>query len=499
MKITVTSSPIEKIRTEAVIVLHENSGLLAESKNADLNKHFTAFAKEVSSKKCKREWFCTLEKSSGCSSKYLLLDSATLGMYAPGDEQLKVAAARAVARCRDYSISKIALVAHHELAAEKAAAMLEGVILGDFVDLRYKNSKAQKDSARQKLEIQIVVPKGKEKSASAAVKRIEAIALSQNSARELTNSPNNDLTPAKMVSHAKALAKKYNMQIAVWDEKKLKKEGFIPTYEVGRGSEHPPRMFVLRHRPARVRVKQHICLVGKGMTFDTGGLCIKPSLNMHQMNNDMGGAAAVLGAMEAIGRLKLPIKVTAIIGSAHNAVDGAAYHPGSIITAKNGKTIYVENTDAEGRLVLSDCLYQAGREKADIIWDYATLTGSVANALGQAYAGLFTDDEELRTVLLEAAQNSGEGLWPLPLCKEYAPYLNHTLADLNNISRSLGAAGGTQAANFLQHFVPENTRWAHMDIAGTATTKSAFRYFSTGGTGFGVRLTLEALRIMLEK
>lgn len=493
MKITTTAKNLDAISAEALLVIHEKSGLLGETKNKSLAAHLENFAKDASSGKTRREWFCTLPAEAGCKTKHLLLDSATFGTYTPHDEPLKIAAARCIALCREYSIRKIAIAVHHDLAADKAGAILEGILLGDFKDDRFKG----KGSNRPALELQFVVRKGSEKTVSAELKRREIICEAQNHARELVNAPHHVLTPDGMAKYAKSLAKKWKLECTVYTKNQLIQQGFLPTVEVGRGSEYPPRMIILRYKPKSKSVREHLCLVGKGMTFDSGGLCIK-GRTMHEMNGDMGGAAAVLGAMEAIARLKLPIRVTAVIGSAHNAVDGAAYHPGSIIKAKNGKTIYVENTDAEGRLILTDCLYKAGQEKAAIIWDFATLTGSVSNALGPAYAGLFTDDDDLRSLLMEAGQNTGDDVWPLPLAREYEHFLNHHLADLNNMS-SEKRAGGIHAANFLKAFVPDGVRWAHLDIAGTARHNAKRGYLATGGSGFGVRLAVEAVRLMIER
>jgi leucyl aminopeptidase len=276
--------------------------------------------------------------------------------------------------------------------------------------------------------------------------------------------------------------------------------GYTLLYNVGRGSEFQPRMAVIKYTPARTRIKEHIVLIGKGMTFDTGGLCIKPGDNMPDMNNDMGGAAAVIGAMHAISTLKLPVRVTAIIPSAHNAVDGAAYHPGAIIRSKSGKTVFIGNTDAEGRLILADAMARAGEEGADIIIDVATLTGACAIALGPRLAGLFTDDAQLRDVLLASGEATGDNVWPLPLWREYEAFLKHHLADLNNIASGSARryGGATHGANFIKAFVPENARWAHLDIAATAVTEGPARCYGKGATGFGVRLLTDAVRRLAE-
>jgi len=495
MKTRIVTTPVEEVSADAIVVLHEEGGMLGESRDKHLARHLATFAKQAAEKKSRREWFCNVEAESGSKTRHLLLDSTTFGDYSPHDEPLKIAAARALRLCRDYSLTHIAFAAQHRLAAAKAAAILEGAILGDFQDARFKGDGAKK---RPALQLTFVVPKGAEKETAEALRARTIVAECQNEARLLVNAPHHVIYPETLAAHAQKLADQHGLEIEILDEKKLRKQGYEPTWQVGRGSEYPPRMIVLRYKPRKARVSEHIGLVGKGITFDTGGLCIKPGDSMHRMNNDMGGAAAVLGAMEAVARLALPVRVTAVIASAHNAVDGAAYHPGCIIKARNGKTIYVENTDAEGRLVLTDAFHRAGEEKVDAIWDFATLTGSASAALGHAFGALFTDDTDLRTLLLEAGQNTGDELWPLPIAREYEASLKHHLADLNNIVPE-GRGGAINAANFLKQFLPEGVRWAHMDIAGVANHAKGFRYLGAGASGFGVRLATEALRLMVQR
>ncbi|MEO8376311.1 MAG: leucyl aminopeptidase family protein [Candidatus Sumerlaeota bacterium] len=493
MPVDVNTNPVAGVSAEAVILIHDGKEFPLQGKQGSIAKHVDAFAKALKDKTSKREWFCTLDKSEGVRAKYLLLESSTFGATGmPGDEALKTAAARAVAMCRDHGVNNIAFACQCADSARIACAMLEGALLGDFSDDRFKGT-AAKQAVRKSLSITFIVNRADEKAVREALRTTEIICEAQNNARELINAPHHVLTPQTMADYATKLARKYKIECTVLNEKQLKKMGYLPTYEVGRGSEYPPRMMVLRYKPKRTAIKEHIALVGKGMTFDSGGLCIKGRADMHRMNNDMGGAAAVLGAMEVIARLKLPVRVTMIIASAHNAVDGAAFHPGSILNARNGKTIYIENTDAEGRLILSDCFFRAGEEKADVMWDFATLTGAVPAALGPTIAGLFTDDLELRQLFMEAGGDTGDNLWPLPLVPEYESSLKHNLADLNNMS-SEATGNGLHAANFLKAFVPEKMRWVHVDIAGVAAFTKPRRYYRTGGTGFGVRLIVEALR-----
>lgn len=495
MKLTVTTKPLEQISADALIVIHEAGGMLASSANKSLHSHFDSFKRSVERKKSTSEWFCTLERDSGVKTEHLLLESSSFDDRAPHDEPLKMAAARAAADCRNYSLKRLAVGVHHPFAAGKAAAILEGILLGDFNDQRFRNKKTRTN--RPQLDLVFTTTKENEKEVRQALERTRAVCEAQNHARELVHTPHHILTPAKLAETAAELAARHGMEAEILDEKELRRQGYEITWQVGRGSEYPPRMAIIRYRPKKPAIRQHIALVGKGITFDSGGLSIKGVATMPWMNYDMGGAAAALGSIEALARTNYPGPVTAILCCAHNAVDGAAYHPGSILTAKNGDTIWVESTDAEGRLVLTDGLHRAGEEGAQVVIDYATLTGAVVSALGPQIGALFTDDEELASLFLHAGETCGDDLWRLPLVREYEQHLSHYLADLSN-KASLKTGAGIHAANFLKNFVPAKVRWAHLDIAGPANTKSGYRYFSKGATGYGVRLTLEAMRLLAE-
>jgi leucyl aminopeptidase len=496
MKADAVSKSLADVKADALVILHDEKGMFAAPDAPGIRAHCDAFARHVADKTSSREWFCTLAKDSGAKTSHLLLDSCTFGDWLPGNEKLKATAARAAATCRAHSLTHLAIAVAGEGAAAKAAAILEGIHIGDFSDQRFKGEA----KPRKPLELTFVVDESEAKATREAIRAAMPVLEGVQLARELVNAPNNELTPAALVGAAASVAAKNGLKAEILDEKKLQKMGYTLLYNVGRGSEFQPRMAVIKYTPARTRIKEHIVLIGKGMTFDTGGLCIKPGDNMPDMNNDMGGAAAVIGAMHAISTLKLPVRVTAIIPSAHNAVDGAAYHPGAIIRSKSGKTVFIGNTDAEGRLILADAMARAGEEGADIIIDVATLTGACAIALGPRLAGLFTDDAQLRDVLLASGEATGDNVWPLPLWREYEAFLKHHLADLNNIASGSARrnGGATHGANFIKAFVPENARWAHLDIAATAVTEGPARCFGKGATGFGVRLLTDAVRRLVE-
>ena len=272
----------------------------------------------------------------------------------------------------------------------------------------------------------------------------------------------------------------------------LDREGYHGLVTVGKGSDHAPVLGVGEWKPADARPGIHLVLVGKGVTFDTGGISLKPSEHMWEMKNDMAGAATAVGALRAIARLRLPLRVSAVVCLAENRPGNGSALPGDIFRAKNGKSVMVDNTDAEGRLILTDGLWEAGSLGATHIVDLATLTGVVVRALGSSVAGVLANDEELADVIRASGLPQGEKFWPLPLEEEYRPRLDDTVADLKNTG---GVEAGTITAGlFLKEFVPENARWAHLDIAGTAFTTKSWKYFPEGATAFGLRTLVELAR-----
>ena len=322
-------------------------------------------------------------------------------------------------------------------------------------------------------------------------------------AKNLINTSSSDLTPAEFVENANTIAKYTpGLSIKVRNMKQLEKEGFMGHVTVGKGSSHEPYMITLSYDGSKSSKKaaknartsaDHLVFVGKGLTFDTGGLCLKPPKSMPEMISDMSGAATVLAAIQAIATLELPIKVSAVCCLAENAIGNKSVLPGDIFTAKNGKTVMVDNTDAEGRLVLSDGLAEAGLIGATHIVDLATLTGAMVRALGYAVAGFFSNDDALALNVINCGEACCEKFWSMPLEEEYADALKDHFADLKNTGSDAGAIA---AALFLQEFVPENTAWAHWDIAGTAFVSKSWKYTDFGATGFGVQTLIELARRM---
>ncbi len=331
--------------------------------------------------------------------------------------------------------------------------------------------------------------------ATARPSRPQVIAAAVSLARDLVNTPSDIKTPAWLAGQAAGAAAGSGVQVRIRDEGDLAAEGFGGILAVGAGSVHPPRMIELSYAPDGAR--DHVVLVGKGITFDSGGLSLKPNQAMMQMKTDMAGGAAVIGVLSALAALGAPIRVTGLVGAAENLPSGSAMRPGDVITSYGGRTIEVLNTDAEGRLVLADLLGYAATLDPGTTVDLATLTGAVRVALGGQIGALYASDDDLAATLRDAGQATGERLWRMPLPEDYSSALTSITADLAHVpSRMNGAtngqAGSIVAALFLREFTG-GRRWAHLDIAGAARSGSDDGELTKGGTGFGTRLLLHWL------
>ena len=308
-------------------------------------------------------------------------------------------------------------------------------------------------------------------------------------AREWVNLPGNALVPESFAELVRPVAKNAKLAIEVWDDKALERDGFGGIVAVGSGSTRKPRLVKLSYAPRGA--KFHLALVGKGITFDAGGLNLKPGDSMYTMKSDMAGAAAVIAATAAIAELGLRIRVTTFAALAENLPSGSAYRPSDVITMYGGTTVENGNSDAEGRIVLADALVKASEDQPNLVIDVATLTGACMVALGERVAGLMARDDETADIILDAAEAAGEQFWQLPIPADARPKLDSKVADLKSTGDKYG--GALTAAAFLSEFVPEETPWAHLDIAGPAfNSGSAYDYIPAGGTGAGVR-TLVAL------
>jgi len=361
---------------------------------------------------------------------------------------------------------------------ENHAALVEGLGLGSYVYDRYKSKKEDTYSGIRELVVFSARPLSLPR-----LKQAQVLAEATNLARDLINMPGSDCNPVFFVRKSREIARRSGLQIQVFDQARLRRLGCNSLLAVNRGSSKPAYLIKLVYKPRR-NAKQRLGLLGKGITFDSGGLCLKPGKSMEDMKGDMSGAAAVLAAMQAVAALKPQLEVRGYIPLTENMIAAASTKPGDVVKALSGKTIEILNTDAEGRLILADALTMAQRDKCDCLIDLATLTGSCMVALGTDYAGLFASDDKLAEALVSAGVVEGERLWRMPLAKEYKEQLKSTIADIKNIGGNYG--GAITAALFLQEFV-EKVPWAHLDIAGPAFSDSDKGFIKKGGVGFGVR------------
>ena len=372
-------------------------------------------------------------------------------------------------------------------AAARAAA--EGAYVGDFDPDTYKSDR--KDQSVLSFTVAAAPAGADESTLRAAFAEGVIVGQSQNFTRTLVNEPGNVLTPTEFGKRAAAMAKEVGLQCDVYSTDKLHELKMGAFWSVAQGSEEPPALIVMRYEPAGVTEGPVLGLVGKGITFDTGGISIKPSDNMEKMKYDMAGGAAMMGAMRAIALLKPKVRAIAIVCATENMPDGKAQKPGDVQRAMSGKTIEIINTDAEGRLVLADGLTYARQLGATHLIDAATLTGAIGVALGMVNAGVFANNDQTYGKFEGALETSGEKFWRMPLGEEYADLIKSDIGDIKNTGGRYG--GASTAAEFLRVFA-EDTPWIHLDIAGTAWVEDARPYIARGPSGIGVRSILEWVR-----
>ncbi len=405
--------------------------------------------------------------------------------------QMAGTAAKAV-RAQGLKRLTIPVLSHRALgsAAEVAQAIAEGALLGLYRYDKLKQLPKHEQSRRIEGITLVVERAGDAASARQGVAKAEAIAEAVTLTRDLINGPSNLVTPTRLADEARAIARRYRLKCTVTPFAQLKRLGFGGIVGVAQGATHPAQFIVLDYSPARAKATYALC--GKGITFDTGGINIKPSAKMELMKYDMAGAAAVLGTLKAAASLKLPVRIIGIIAATDNMPSGSAQKPGDVLRTLSGKTVEVLNTDAEGRLVLSDCLHYAKRFKPDYTIDLATLTGACVVALGSEAIGLMANDERLAARITQAGERTRERVWRLPLWEEFGgQMIKSDIADLRNVTNT-GEAGTITAAKFLEAFT-EGLRWAHLDIAGTAWAERPKPYVPKGAVGIGVRLLIELL------
>lgn len=397
---------------------------------------------------------------------------------------------RSARSAADRGAEKLACYLPIDEADSVTLPVAEGVRLASYRFDRYKSEK-EKSKKKELGELVMVGPTLKaDREDDGRWRKLEVVAKAVFLARDLVNEPASFTTPTRLAEQAKALAKE-GLAVEVWDKRRLAAEKFNGTLAVSRGSSEEPRFIKLTYRPPAKAAKgergarlKKVALVGKGITFDSGGLSLKPAKSMETMKTDMAGAAAVLGVMSAVAKLRPMVEVTGYVPAAENLPGGGAQKPGDVITFLNGKSVEVLNTDAEGRLILADALCYASRAKPDVLVDLATLTGACMVALGVEVAGIMGNDQALIDRLIALGREAGEPLWQLPLVKDYREDIKGTIADIKNVGSGYG--GTITAGLFLQEFV-DCPSWAHLDIAGPAFVEKDFVWASKGGTGFGVR------------
>jgi leucyl aminopeptidase len=471
MNINLEARPIAEVESDALVVVGFEGGpppgASDQVKELYESGEFTGKSCEIS----------VLHRPAGLKAKRLVLAGGGKPEKFNSSELRKVAGA-AFRSLKSKKVRSITLALDDSFRSDEyAAAAVEGAILGDFESDRYKT-----DPKKTEKHVDSFAVLG---GSQAAVDRGRILAEAQNFTRGLANDPPNLLTPMRLAERARELASEFVLGCEILDQDRMRQLGMGALLGVAQGSAEPPALIVLRYQPATAPTSNdHLGLVGKGVTFDTGGISIKPAQDMDQMRYDMAGGAAVLGAMRAIAQLKPSIPVTGIIPTVENMPGSRAQRPGDIVTSLSGKTVEVLNTDAEGRLILIDALTYAQRLGCTHLVDAATLTGAVVVALGHFYAGAFSNNQPFLDKLLAAAKTEGEKMWQFPLDEEYKKALESEFADLQNIGGRPG--GAITAATFIKDFV-NDVPWIHLDIAGTASLEDGKPYLVKGATGICVR------------
>ncbi len=408
-------------------------------------------------------------------------------------EELRLATAKAIKVLKKLEIKSIKIGSYSCGESANIRAIAEGFILGNYEYDRYKTKKSETSIETILISLEDYSDKNCEISkCKDALNSAEIIAESVNFVRDIVNTPPDDATPIKLAEIAQNLANETSMECRVEDESYLEKEGMGAFLAVSRASVHPPRLIHLTHK--HPEAKARITLVGKGLTYDSGGLSLKPADYMATMKADKGGGSAVIGIMRAINKLNLPLEVHGIIGATENMIGGNAYKPDDVLVAKNGKTIEIKNTDAEGRLVLADCLCYAQDLEPDYIIDMATLTGACVVALGEYSYGIMGNNDELKHSMFEASKACGELSCEMHFNRFLKKLLKTEVADICNISNTR-YGGALTAGIFLSEFIKEENRdkWLHLDIAGPAFVEKEWGYNPYGASGAGVRSVVEWL------
>jgi len=491
MKTILSLSPPAQIETECLVAVvldrgeKEKTDVFVSASDKAVLQAASAIVSsgDITAKNFETTW---LHAPSGLKAKRLLLvgGGKSKSFSIPDLRKLAGAAVRAL---KPRSLRSLAFVVPEGVSAtDGVRAILEGAFVGNFDPDTYKSDR--KDQTVQSL---TVVASGDQAALQQTMDQARIVAESQNFTRELVNEPSNRMTPTILANRARDMAKETGLKFEVYGADKIKELKMGAFWGVAQGSDEPPALIVMRYEPAGAPEKPVLGLVGKGITFDTGGISIKPADGMEKMKYDMAGGATMIGAMRAIALLKPKVKVIGIVCATENMPSGKAQKPGDIQTAMSGKTIEIINTDAEGRLVLADGLCYARQLGCTHLIDAATLTGAVVVALGYANVGVFANDDEFYDRFKAAAEQSGEKMWRLPVTDEYLEMTKSSIADLMNTGGRWG--GASTAAAFLKEFA-ENTPWIHLDIAGTAWMEDNKPWIAKGPSGIAVRSLVEFAR-----
>ncbi len=435
--------------------------------------------------------------SEAVSAKHLLL--VGLGLSEKLSlERLRRSSARAAKEARSHKAQSLALMVPHAesvrtLSSNDDSWQSIGLALGEGAILSsYKFDKyiSKKKVSRLK-QVSLVSDDARRiGSISKGIQLAQILCEATYSARDLENAPGNEIFPESLASYAVKSGRRYGFRTTVFNENKIKQLGMGGLLGVSQGSDKPPRFIIMEHKTNK-RGAPTVVLVGKGVTFDSGGISIKPAANMAEMKMDMSGAAAVIGTMQAVAQLELPINVIGLVPTTENLLSGSAFKPGDILRHFNGMTSEVDNTDAEGRLILADALAYAAKYKPDVVIDLATLTGAVVVALGHIATGMLGNDQQTMDLLKESGERTYERVWQLPMFDEYERLIKSDVADVKNVGGRW--AGAITAAMFLRKFIGDYN-WIHLDIAGTAIMEESSDYIPKGGSGVGVRLLTDFLR-----
>jgi leucyl aminopeptidase len=499
-RISLTNSPLAELNVDALIigVGSRNGSLVLAPGAADvdkaLKKRLAAALKELGATGKANE---VTKLATLGATKAPMLVAVGLGPVPKRDGRFSEEAIRRATGAAVRSLAGARRVAtglaqvNGEAIGDDVRAAAEGAVLGGYAFTKYHSRASSKAHKRAVTTASIVVPDPRDKDARAAVDRATILGEAVTLCRDLVNTPALDLHPEDLAAAAVEACTEVGCQVEVTDEVGLAEGGHGGIVGVGQGAEHPPRLVRIAWSGGADGAKA-IHLVGKGITFDAGGLSLKTSAGMEWMKADMGGAAAVIATLRATAQLKLAINVVGWVATAENMPSGTAIRPSDVLTMRGGKTVEVMNTDAEGRLVMADAIVRAGEESAEVIIDIATLTGAALVALGSRIYGVMSNDEDLQSEIVGAADAAGEQSWPMPLPEELRTSLDSDVADMTNTGDRYG--GMLVAGLFLKEFVPDSTPWAHIDVAGPAWNQGGVHdYTPKGATGVPVRTLLEWL------